>query len=189
MKKKRKEINNDLTEMDTLIAELLETERLSSRHSVLNKTNISLTALAREMVNGYHKKQKVSIGFSSVEIETCLDETRIKLMLKNLLDHALRYSVEDVPPPKLSLAKKGEDIIITVQDFGKGIEEEHIPFLMEPFYRVDPARQRQTGGYGLGLYLCRMIAEAHVGNINISSEIQKGTKVLVTIPSRTEDGE
>ncbi len=186
--KKREEINSDLTEMDTLIAELLETERLSSRHSVLNRTNISLTGLARELVSEYLKKQNVSLGFSGIEIEANLDATRIKLMLKNLLDNALRFSVEDAQPPELSLTKMGEDIILTVQDFGKGIEEEHIPFLMEPFYRVDPARQRQTGGYGLGLYLCRMIAEAHGGKINISSENQKGTRVLVTLPAQTEDG-
>jgi len=54
--------------------------------------------------------------------------------------------------------------------------------LMEPFYRVDPSRRRETGGYGLGLYLCRMIAEAHRGKLEIESQKGQGTTVKVTLP-------
>ncbi len=54
----------------------------------------------------------------------------------------------------------------------------------EPFYRADPARSRATGGLGLGLYLCRRIAEAHGGALELSSEMDSGTQVTVTIPLR-----
>ncbi|HBE93563.1 MAG TPA: two-component sensor histidine kinase, partial [Gammaproteobacteria bacterium] len=58
----------------------------------------------------------------------------------------------------------------------------HLPYLTEPFYRADPSRQRKTGGYGLGLYLCRMIAEAHGGALTISSEQNVGTTVTARLP-------
>ncbi|MEW8535011.1 MAG: sensor histidine kinase [Candidatus Thiodiazotropha endolucinida] len=71
---------------------------------------------------------------------------------------------------------------VSVKDQGEGIPKEHLPHLTEPFYRVDKARQRETGGYGLGLYLCRVIAEAHRGGLHIESEPNLGTRVLITLP-------
>ncbi|MGB5584834.1 MAG: sensor histidine kinase [Gammaproteobacteria bacterium] len=65
---------------------------------------------------------------------------------------------------------------------GSGIEAQHLPHLTEPFYHVDPSRQRDTGGYGLGLYLCRMIAEAHGGQLEIESAVGEGTHVLIRLP-------
>ena len=72
--------------------------------------------------------------------------------------------------------------VIVVDDSGAGIEAEHIPRLTEPFYRVDPSRQRKTGGYGLGLYLCRMIAQAHAGSLEIESTPGTGTRIIVRLP-------
>jgi len=54
--------------------------------------------------------------------------------------------------------------------------------LTEPFYRTDAARLRETGGYGLGLYLCKVIAEAHGGQLQIQSEYGRGTTVIVLLP-------
>jgi signal transduction histidine kinase len=56
----------------------------------------------------------------------------------------------------------------------------------EPFYRADPARCRDTGGFGLGLYLCRRIAEAHGGRLEIRSHERQGTEVSVHLPARHE---
>ncbi len=180
--KTREEINHDLTEMDNLIGELLETERLSTRHRVLNKSNVSLTELAQEVVDEFFKDQPITIELSEPNISANVDAVRLKILLKNLLDNALRHNSDGADSPRLSIKKSNDEIVVSVEDFGKGIEEKHIPFLTEPFYRVDPARQRQTGGYGLGLYLCRIIAEAHGGKLNISSEHQKGTKVTAYFP-------
>ena len=75
-------------------------------------------------------------------------------------------------------------LTITFEDQGDGIEEQHLTHITEPFYRADNARQRQTGGYGLGLYLCKLIAEAHNGQLNITSTLKKGTRITVTLPLR-----
>ena len=85
-------------------------------------------------------------------------------------------------PPAISLSQLANEIVITVRDYGVGIEAQHLPHITEPFYRADPARQRQTGGYGLGLYLCRMIAEAHGGRLTINSKPGSGTEVQVHLP-------
>jgi signal transduction histidine kinase len=179
--KKREAINKELNEMDNLISELLETERLKTGPNVLNKTNVSLNELAQSVVDENFKDQKLALEFPNAVSTADVDVARIKLLLKNLLENALRHNSDDAQPPTLTLEKSENGITFKVQNFGQAIEAKHIPYLTEPFYRVDPARQRQTGGYGLGLYLCRIIAEAHGGQLHIFSKEQEGTTVIIQL--------
>jgi signal transduction histidine kinase len=103
-------------------------------------------------------------------------------MLKNLLDNACHYSGDDHGDIDISLCCEGRMAVLVVSDQGVGINAEDLPHLTEAFYRPDSARQRDTGGYGLGLYLCRMIVEAHGGQIRIESDPGKGTRVIVKLP-------
>ncbi|MGD8957787.1 MAG: sensor histidine kinase, partial [Chromatiaceae bacterium] len=75
---------------------------------------------------------------------------------------------------------------LSVADRGPGVAPEHLSRLTEPFYRADPSRQRASGGVGLGLYLSRVIAEAHGGRLEVTSETGKGTKVQVVVPISVE---
>lgn len=181
--KQREELNRDLNEMEQLIEELLETERLSTSHRTLNLAPFALNHLITTLVEDRFADKAITLQLPSRSLELTLDATRIRLLLKNLLENALRYSPEGAPPPLLTVERKGEDVSIVVRDFGEGIEEKHIAHLTEPFYRADSARQRQTGGYGLGLYLCRVIAEAHGGELIIESEKGEGTTITLILPS------
>ena len=71
---------------------------------------------------------------------------------------------------------------IEVSDHGPGINEMDLSHITEPFYRSDTARQRSTGGYGLGLFLCQLIVNAHKGSIEIQSRLGEGTVVTVRLP-------
>jgi len=176
------EIRYDLDEMETLIEELLETERLSTRHHILNKSETQLQPLITELLEQYFPGQLIAVEMPEENISLIIDSARIKLLLKNILSNALKHNPDDAKPAKLSLEKMDETINITIQDHGRGIEPEHLPHLMEPFYRTDAARLRETGGYGLGLYLCKVIVEAHGGQLQIQSEIGQGTTVVVILP-------
>lgn len=180
--RQRDEINRDLDEMESLIAELLETERLSNRHAVLNKSDASLSELIAAVVNEGFKDGGLRLDLPAQEVSASVDVARSKLLLKNLIDNALRHNPDATQPPLVTLSQRGDEAVVTVRDFGKGIAPEQIIHLTEPFYRVDAARQRQTGGYGLGLYLCRMIAEAHGGRLTIESEVGRGSVVTVRLP-------
>ena len=180
--RQQQELNRDLDEMEKLIEELLETERLSTDHQVLHKRMLSLNTLICELVETQFHDQQIALELPNGEIELSADAPRLRLLLKNLLENALRHTPEQTQPPRLNLSAEENRVTILVRDFGVGIEEQHLPHLMEPFYRVDPARQRETGGYGLGLYLCRMIAEAHGGTLAIASTAGKGTTITITLP-------
>jgi signal transduction histidine kinase len=107
---------------------------------------------------------------------------RIKLLIKNLIDNACQYSGDDNAPIEVTLQRERDSLSIEIKDHGIGIAAEDIPRLTEAFYRPDSARQRDTGGYGVGLYLCKLIVDAHGGQISIESEPGHGTRVLVKLP-------
>ena len=175
-------LRHDLNEMEHLIEELLETERLSTRHRVLNRAPVSLNSLVTEVIANFPAELVIEVDLPPEVLTAEMDAARLRLLLKNLLENALRHSGAAVQPPKIRLQRRGREVVFLVQDFGVGIDAKHLPHLAEPFYRVDPARRRETGGYGLGLYLCRVIAEAHGGKLTLRSELGKGTEVEVVLP-------
>ncbi len=93
-------------------------------------------------------------------------------MIKNIIENAIRFK-SNIVIVKLT------NIGISIIDDGKGIEELEIPKLTEAFYRIDSARERKTGGYGLGLYLCKLIAIAHENTMDTKSKIGNGTEVNI----------
>jgi len=178
----RTQIVQDINEMESLLEELMETERLSGRHRKLNKTPHDIVALVNDVVHSYFATAGITAHLPETALMLDVDAARIKLLLKNLLDNAVRHTPDGARAPEIGLTVDKQHALFTVTDHGKGIEAQHLPHLTEPFYRVDPSRQRETGGYGLGLYLCRMIAEAHKGQIEIESIAGKGVKIRVKLP-------
>ncbi|MCW8824802.1 MAG: ATP-binding protein [Gammaproteobacteria bacterium] len=178
----RQELAKDIGEMESLIEELLESERLTNRHQALNRQPHDLNAVITDLLQQHFADRPIIQKIPSESITMELDGPRIKLLLKNLLENSLRHTPDGAQPPELTVVLQGGSVMMTVKDYGHGIEAEHIPHLTEPFYRADASRHRETGGYGLGLYLCRVIVEAHGGDLAIQSEVEKGTSVIVTLP-------
>ena len=94
-----------------------------------------------------------------------------------MLDNAVKYSEDSDEPVKVSLESQAPYTIIRIHDSGAGIQEDELPYVFEPFYRTDKSRSKDTGGYGLGLSMCKTIMEAHRGKIEIESIADKGTMV------------
>ena len=84
----------------------------------------------------------------------------------------------------IELAATAHDWLVTlsVRDNGRGIAKENLPKLTEPFFRVDKARTREQGGVGLGLTLCKQIADVHGAKLTVDSALGVGTKVTVIFP-------
>ncbi len=181
----KSEIEKDIQAMNQLINELLESERLNSPHKIIQPEMTDLYSLIEEVIESEFANQTISVELQSVTAN--VDPVRIKLLVRNLLQNAIKYNDNKKSAPKVSLTVKSQRFTIAVRDYGTGIAAQQIPFLTEPFYRADPSRQRMTGGYGLGLYLCRMIVEAHGGHIEIESKQGKGTRVRCSFPLSGEN--
>ena len=172
----------DLAEMRDLISDLLESERLASPHAALQREPVDLAALVREVAGEHPEGGRVVLDLGDRLPVLALDRSRIRLLVRNLLDNALRYGGEAAEPPHISLRAAGQGIELEVRDFGPGVDAAQLERLTEPFYRTDSARQRATGGVGLGMYLCRLVAEAHGGTLTVRNA-QPGLAVSAVLPA------
>jgi len=173
-------IRNDVVELETMISELLESERLNSPHGGLKKSRIPLAEIIPASCRAFKDRLPgVSIRPFPESLSLELDPERFKIMLRNVLDNALRYSEPDGPPVAIGVQATPEEIVISVEDHGKGIPEADIRHIFEPFYRVDKSRSKETGGYGLGMNLVQKIMTAHGGHIEVSSRLNLGTTITL----------
>jgi len=176
----RNQLIADSREMENLLGAILESEKLSSGHAPLTRRRVDLAQLVKAVVDAHPGCERIRCELTPVQLE--VDELRIKLLIKNLLDNALQYARDSYQTVQISLRATSASAILEVVDQGIGISADELPRLGEAFYRPDSARQRNTGGYGLGLYLCRLICAAHAGALRIESEPGQGTRVIVSLP-------
>lgn len=184
---RRAALLRDLGEMRDLVTDLLESERLGQGHAALQMESVDLTELIQEVAQAALSTSPVALDLARDVPVMQLDRTRIRLLLRNLLDNALRHSADAAQPPTIRLhcaaLPHGQAVCITVRDYGPGVDEAVLPHLAEPFYRPDSARGRAAGGVGLGLYLCKLVAQAHGGRLQLHNA-QPGLEVTVDVPIR-----
>jgi signal transduction histidine kinase len=168
----RQALLRDLQEMASLVNDLLESERLAGRHASLQREPVDLPALAREVLTDLQARHPAA---SQVQWQVdadlprmSLDAARMRLLLRNLLDNALRHASDAASPPTLSLSRDGDGVCLVLRDHGPGVPEAQLAQLAQAFYRPDGARTRGAGGVGLGLYLCRLVVEAHGGRFTLA---------------------
>jgi signal transduction histidine kinase len=181
----REALLRDLALMRDLVTSLLESERLASPHAALLREPTDLGGLVREVQQELSASnpaaQRITLNVLSDLPLQALDRTRMRLLLRNLLDNALRHSADAAQPPEVTISAQGRGVTLVVRDHGPGVEASVLPHLAEPFYRPDSARSRATGGVGLGLYLCKLVAQAHGGSLSLRNA-HPGLEVSVTLP-------
>ena len=180
----RSALLHDLSEMRDLITDLLESERLAGGHSALQLEPTDLNALVSELVSAQFGERGVQLALATDLPALPLDPTRVKLLLRNLLDNALRHGAGAAAPPVVSTSRQDSTMLLTVRDHGPGVSDAQLQQLGGAFYRADAARARSTGGVGLGLYLCRLVAEAHGGSLTIRNA-HPGLAIDVRLPTPT----
>ena len=177
----RSALLHDLSEMRDLITDLLESERLAGGHSALQTETTDLNALVHELVSTQFSTRGIRFDLAADLPALQLDPTRMKLLLRNLLDNALRHGTEAGEPPVVRTSRQDQGVLLSVRDHGAGVTEAQLNQLGAAFYRADAARARSTGGVGLGLYLCRLVAEAHGGELTIRNALP-GLAIDVRLP-------
>ncbi len=177
----------DLGEMRDQITALLEGERLADGHRALHTESVDLAALATAAAaadaRSHPLAPAVELRLDTGPFIVQADPTRLRLLLRNLLQNARRHgaasSLDATPAPELFLRREADGrTALGVRDHGPGVPADQLPQLAQAFYRPDSARTRSSGGVGLGLYLCRLVAQAHGGELRISNA-QPGLQVTM----------
>jgi signal transduction histidine kinase len=172
----------DLDEMEAMIAELLELERLRDGRGIRPETH-DLVSVIHEVAGNYRKGPpgiRIVSPFREVWLE--IDRDKIKTVLKNLLDNAVKFGFPDSRAVEIDLKEDEDTVILRICDDGPGIPLADIANLFEPFYRVDRSRSKKTGGYGLGLSICKRIMEAHGGSIAVTNNPGRGASFILSFP-------
>lgn len=179
----RESLREDLVEMEQLVTAILESARLARAGEQIRRQRFDLTAVLGRVTARFGARLpgvRFVVGHASCFIEG--DPDLVATVLRNIVDNAVKYSVEGAEPVGVELEERDGQARVTVRDNGPGIPSADLPRIFDPFYRVDPSRSRGTGGYGLGLSLCKSIVAAHGGSIAVESTVGAGTTVTVVFP-------
>lgn len=171
-----------------LVNSLLNVDRIESGKFDFRFETINLTDLVRnyieEVVHEEALVHGVRIKFFSNESQDLYisaDQEKLKLVLQNLLENALKYT-ETTGEVRVEVSREGEFAKVSVSDTGIGIPLEAQKHLFEKFYRADNARRLQTDGSGLGLYIVKRVVERHEGAVTFTSKPGAGTTFTITLP-------
>lgn len=164
-----------------MINALLELSRLNTYEQAIIKHEVNLKPLIEQaimLMADRAKKFGLTINYELEAIVAIVDSEKLKQVIINLIDNAIKHSEGDAINIKLFMEDK---IYITVKDNGVGLSQTNIENIFEPFYRVDKSRSQKHGGSGLGLSICQEIMAAHGGSIKIESEKDCGTTVTLLL--------
>ena len=178
-------LQDDIREMEMMISEILEAARLQNAAGELKIEAIPANSLFKNMSDSY-RDHSPGLQIDPVPDDASLhgDPMLIKIALNNIITNAIKYSPADGEPIRVTCIRNPDFIVIQVRDHGQGMPAEELPYIFEPFYRVDKSRSTRTGGYGLGLSLCKTIMEAHGGRVEVESAPGNGTTFSLYFPAQ-----
>jgi signal transduction histidine kinase len=184
----RSRLAGDVAEMERMVAELLELERLRFRRDIRTSPR-DLMLILQEVAESFQDKPPgVRVTSTSFEILVEVDGEKIRTVLRNLLENAVKYSLPQSCPIEVSAVQNSDAVVVRVTDDGMGIPEGDLDHIFEPFFRVDRSRTQDTGGYGLGLSICKRVMEAHGGKIAVERTRNRGASFILTFPRPARTG-
>jgi two-component system phosphate regulon sensor histidine kinase PhoR len=168
--------------MGRIVSDLLTLARadagqpLERRHLALDSLVLEVYTQEQTLANGV----RLQLGeWDQIAVEG--DPDRLKQVMLNLVDNALRYTPSG-GEVTLDLLQRGDEAVFQVHDTGPGIPAEQMSRIFDRFYRVDQPRTRGAGGTGLGLAIAREVAEAHGGRIDVESHVGEGSTFALVLP-------
>ena len=170
--------------LSNIVRALLMLSQAESGQVALQKAQVDFAELVRDLVDQHQiPAEAQGVRLAADLPRGCMihaDRTQIERLLSNLLGNAIKYTPAG-GSVKVSLRPEGDRVQLIVEDTGVGIAPDHLPHIFDRFYRVPSADPEK--GLGLGLSFVAWIVKAHGGTIEVESELQKGTRFIVSLPA------
>lgn len=176
----------DVDVLARLVDDLQQLSQVESGQLVLERMEVDVKEVLEGMSQRFAPQLESSGVTLTVTTEAGLpgvdaDPVRLAQVVLNLVKNALGHTPAG-GSMALEAVRAGDMVEISVSDTGLGISKEDLPFVFERFYRSEKARERATGGAGIGLTIARSLVEAHGGSISAESEPGSGTRITFTLP-------
>ena len=178
-------MQSEAKRLTDLVQEIINLSRLQDSDPLQEAREISVAYLVREAMDQSQisaESRGITVTFTEESAAVLLgDRDQLTMAMQNLIDNAINYSPENT---KVAVTSRVKDQIveIAVTDQGIGIPEADLLRIFERFYRVDPARSRQTGGTGLGLSIVKHVAAKHGGDVKVWSAENVGSTFTLMLP-------
>jgi signal transduction histidine kinase len=179
------------TRLLRLVEDVLDTSRIESGGPHLRREHVDLRSVAEnvieDLVNTHLGEGREVVLLTRPEHpRTWGDPTALQQVLGNLVENALKYST-DGTKVVVSVTETPTESILQVSDEGQGISPEQIRTIFDRFRQADATPARGSGGFGLGLYIVKNLVATHRGDVEVESEVGKGSTFRVRLPKRAED--
>ena len=183
---------DEIDRMSRIVESLMDITRLDAGGERMKMRPLDLTALARTTLDQMRllaDAKNIPLDLNAPdELVIVADPFRIKQVLVNLIDNAIKYTPDsDLPTPgrdiTLHITTEPEAVVLEVADHGVGMTTEAVPRIFDRFFRAEESRNRSAGGVGLGLAIVKAIVSAHHGIVRAESEPGRGTRMVVELPS------
>lgn len=178
--------------LNDLIGELLEFVRTEQSTDVLNLNEYNITKIVEDIVENANYEcqnpQRVIITTIKEPVFLHIDRRLIERAIENIIRNALYYSPPDTSIDVAIEKDSAEKVVkISIRDRGPGVPEEQLEKIFNPFYRVEKAREKTSGGYGLGLSIAKQAIKLHNGTIRASKNEGDGLKVVIILPASANE--
>ncbi len=178
-------IETESFRLNEMISRLLTLSKLETNSNGFEKRETNLTKIFEQVAadadfEAQANDKSVKI-LQKADAKVLGNENLLRSAIENVLRNAVRYTKENTSV-EISLEKQNKTAVITVRDFGAGVPDEELKKLFRPFYRVETARDRKSGGIGLGLAIAERAVHAHNGTIE-AKNLENGLSVRISLPS------
>jgi len=175
---------NEASRMSSLVKDLLSLTRIERIEYIPPEGKVNLNEILENIrktckERKFLSKTKYQFSIPKRKTEIIGDESELEQVFFNIIENALTHS-QSKKPVQIKLMTKLNTVVFLVQDFGIGISNQNIPMLTKRFYRIDTSRPRDTGHTGLGLSIVKHILNRHNAQLNIQSEVNKGSSFSIT---------
>ncbi len=181
-------INDETKRLSFLVEKVLQMSLFEKQKTSLNMKEMDANDMLANIAHTFKIKVEKYGGTLDVDLDALdstilVDEMHFTNVLFNLMENAVKYRKEDVPLMLMARTRnEGGKIQISIQDNGIGIKKEDQKKVFERFYRVHTGNRHDVKGFGLGLAYVKKIVEDHNGTIKVESELNIGTKFIITLP-------
>lgn len=178
-------INEEVKRITNLVDELRKLAKFDSGKDNLNKEIVNLKNYIKSIAYNYEGKaleKNIVIKYQLENIEALIDKEKFAQVIINILSNAIKYNNGN-NEIYIKVFKKNNSINISIKDSGIGIPKSEYKNIFERFYRLDKSRGANEKGAGVGLTIAKSIVNAHGGEIEVYSEINKGSEFIISLPS------
>lgn len=174
--------------LDRLVGDLLELARLEGQPQAVKPAPVPVEPLLGRLADSFHPALMraavtLSISVEPADLVITADAGRLQQALQNLVANAIRHTPSG-GTIRVSVASEGTEAVLTVDDSGAGIPEEHLPRVFDRFYKADASRAGQPlSGSGLGLSIVRAIVTAHGGTVSAGNRPEGGARFVIRLPT------